>query len=144
MPGSKWQIIMPKGILLLSLLTIPAGGSTAKPPILLGADHPYAYVSGIRGAFEQFHDRFHHYPKVWYDIWVNCSDNQNQAGCSSILRGPKRERKTFTPVGPDAKRSRYSYVIVSSGPMTYRIEVRDTKGKALFYSDEKHILVPMK
>jgi hypothetical protein len=109
----------------------------------LGPDYPSDYLIAIHDSFEQFHQDFHHYPKVWYDIWTNCSDNEKQAGCSQLLRGPVNERTILKPTGPDAVVSRYTYVLVTSGRDHYRIEVRDSKGKALFYSDEKHIAVPI-
>lgn len=116
----------------------------SKPSILLGADYPYAYLSGIREAFEQFHERYHHYPKTWDDVWANCSDNPKLDGCDAILREPESRRRVLAPLTPDGKPSRYVYVIVSSGRTTYRIDVRDRNGTARFYSDDKHVAVPLK
>ena len=131
-------------IVTLIAVAVSPGSTPAKQSKFLGPDYPSDYLIGIHDTFQWFHNRYHHYPKAWYDTWVNCSDNDRQGGCSELLRGPLNERTILKPTGPGHVLSRYTYVLVSSGRDHYRIEVRDRSGKALFYSDEKHVVVPIK
>ena len=102
---------------------------------------PESYLPLFHEVFEDFHQRYHHYPKYWEDTEVNCSDNRRLPGCGVLLMTRLRKVNPHTPEGPP---SRYTYVIVSSGRNNYRIEVRDRDGKALFYSDQNHRIARIK
>lgn len=103
-------------------------------------DNPHAYLPLLHALFSDFHSKYHHYPKTWEDTEVNCGDDKTLPGCGTLVM--RTRHRAMNPPRYDGRRSRVTYVIAYSGRTTYRIDARDGTGKILFYSDQKHPVMP--